>query len=323
MQNQYDNYKIKAPKVPIIPNSPPQYPGQNDNYDEVLKNIFDVAPEIAELAEKIPVKLRNSGLSMHKAKVCLILDISQSMQNPNKFFRGDNGRNKVSSLVNNVLALSCFFDDDNEVEIIPFGRNSYPITKVSLNNYQGVTDEILTACGGFSDATNYAEPLKALREYYFKSTEKPKPGPHSSDLPVFAIFVTDGDCNNEYKGAAELQFRYMSQFPAFFKVLALKGKQENAIFDFLNKLDDAPVVGDNSKVPENLKHYIDNVDFVQLNDPDDICIELLVKEYLGYLHEAYTEKGLLDQDPCIDTNKIDNAERMRAVQQKKGCCIMM
>ena len=72
-QSQYENHKRRTCDIPI---APPQYQGQDDNYDDVLKNIYDVAPEICELAEKIPPKLRNAGLVGHKAKVCLILDMA-------------------------------------------------------------------------------------------------------------------------------------------------------------------------------------------------------------------------------------------------------
>lgn len=311
----------------IVPSAPPFSP----SYDCTLELLKGVAPEIANHAQTVVIELERNGLIGHQAKVCLVLDISSSMENPNRFFSS----RKVHQLVNKALALACMFDDDKNIEIIPFGEHANQVFNVTLNNYQNIIDDILWKIGGLQNATNYAEAVKKVREYYFgnNSTSTNNGNPQSSELPIFVIFVTDGDCNLQFQNQALLQFKYASYQPIFFKFLAMKGDQKNVAFDFIQRIDDASVINDgNKKVPEIQKHFIDNADVVILSSPDDLTMQDLLNEYKGYLIEA-NEKGLLDISPLLDMEYAKNEGRIKTknfynqpmIEQVSVCslCIVM
>lgn len=286
--------------------APPLPSSFSPSYNNTLELLKNVAPEIANHAQDVVVQLERNGLNGHQAKVCLVLDISASMENPNQFFSS----RKVHQLVNKALALACIFDDDKNIEIIPFGEHAKQVFNVTLNNYQNIVDEILYNIGGLQNTTNYAEAVKKVREHYFGNYQAIHI-PQSSELPVFVIFVTDGDCNLQWQNQALLQFRYASYQPIFFKFLGMKGNQHNIVFDFIQKIDDASVIHDgNKKVPDIQKHFIDNADVVILNDASDLTMEGLLNEYRGYLIEANI-KGLLEIPPLLNIKNIKNEGRIQ------------
>jgi hypothetical protein len=81
------------------PNSPsaPPFHQANINYDVPAEIVNDVNNGRSELIRQ--------GFEGHEARVCLILDVSASMQNPNEFFWDEMKGNQVQLLINKALAL--------------------------------------------------------------------------------------------------------------------------------------------------------------------------------------------------------------------------
>lgn len=311
------------PQYKPVPSAPAM---QDKETAQVLTDIYNVAPELTTTAQEAGAELLKFGLTQHRAKVCIALDISASMHNPNNFYR----TNQVERLICKALSMACFFDDDYEVEVFPFGDKVYldhqmqPF-KISLTNYQGFTNQILCSCGGFKYATRYSEAIKAIQHYYFSGHNHYLQSPESAELPVFVLFVTDGDCNDDDKPRAEMCFRSASYQPIFFKFLALKGKQKEITFDFLQRIDDAEVILNKPSSVDNRKHYIDNSDLKVIKDPDQFNFKQMLEEYPAYLLEAYQDKGLLNKSPGINTNIINRINKdNRTTNKKRHCpCITM
>ncbi len=286
----------------FVPTAPLLYPDLNSQFKNVPK-------ELAEDLYNGQEEIVKQGMQKHEARVCLILDVSASMQNPNKFFEHEFKGNQVQKLINKALALAFLFDDNQQVEVFPFGDQVFvPPIILDRNNFTHATRLIMDAIGGqFRLATNYAEPVKAIRQYYFCDAGKRiKPLP-CSDAPLFALFITDGE-PNEKKIEAMNEFASASHMAIFFKFIALKGNQQDLSFKFLSAIDDHEVKNANTLYDPNL-FYIDNSDLVVLNHPDELTMKSLINEYRPWLIEA-KEKQLLTYDPGIELME-KNAEGRR------------
>lgn len=285
MQNRYPLTTDFVPSAPLL------YPDLNSQFKNVPK-------ELNEDLSKGHEEIVKQGMQQHEARVCLILDVSASMQNPNQFFEHAYKGNQVQKLINKALALAFLFDDNQQIEVFPFGDQVFvPPVILNRDNFQHATNLILSAIGGhFRLATNYAEPVKAIRDYYFHDAGKRSTPLSCSDAPLFAIFITDGE-PNEKKIEAMNEFVSASHMAIFFKFIALKGLQQDLSFQFLSGIDDHAVKQNNNLQDPNL-FFIDNSDLVVLNHPDELTMKLLINEYRPWLIEA-REKKLLSYDPGV------------------------
>lgn len=136
------------------------------------------------------------------------------------------------------------------------------------------------------------------------------------DPPVFVIFITDGEPNVK-KTEAMNEFTSASHQAIFFKFIALKGKQRDMQFTYLQSIDDHEVKSRKNDV-RNL-FYIDNSDLVVLNNPDELTVEKLIHEYKGWLIEA-SEKGLLLHDQKI--YRSTKYEDGRTVKEQGRCVLL-
>lgn len=82
---------------PTAPSAPPFQTATHPNYN------YDVPDEIVNDVHLGKSELIRQGLDGHEARVCLILDISASMQNPNEFFWDNRKGNQVQLLINKAL----------------------------------------------------------------------------------------------------------------------------------------------------------------------------------------------------------------------------
>lgn len=305
MNNRIENFN--TPSAPPI-----TYPWlKADQFENVPRELKDDV----FFGQKEIIK---QGMENHEARVCLILDVSASMQNPNKFFKDEIKGNQVQKLINKTLALAFLFDDNQKIEVFPFGDVVFTPIVLDRQNFTQATDLIMQAIGNeFRQSTNYAEPVKAIREYYFNDRGIRSKPQACADAPVFALFITDGE-PNEKKREAMNEFASASHLALFFKFIALKGYQTDLSFSYLQNIDDHAV-----KTHENDRRsdlfFIDNSDLVVLNHPDELTMEKLIHEYRPWLCEA-KEKNLLTYDPGIRITDIQDEGRITAarVSQSKN-----
>ena len=244
---------------------PPAYSNKFSNVPrELVDDARNVLPELAKAGI----------LPEHQAKVCLVLDISASMQNPNEFYHdlANDKPGPILTVVKQAIITAMAFDDDQVLDIFAFGdtANSSPYKATKDNFASVIADQIIgdIAAKSMKLRTNYAAAMRAVRQHYFsdngtKNTKK------QDDVPVFMIFVTDGNHNME-EAAAARQFRASSYEPIFCKIIALEGREVSK-FPFLSYIDKPPTLDvpyhkdpskSRDKVPPQDCNYIDNANFV-------------------------------------------------------------
>jgi hypothetical protein len=298
-----------------------------------------VPSELKEEVSTAQIEIAKLGMDAHEARVCLILDVSASMQGDHQFFSHPVHGNRVQKLINKALALAFLFDDNQQVEVFPFGDKVFgdevknqgfqPIV-IDKNNYTTSTDRILRLTNGYRQATYYGDPVKAVRQFYFQDQgyrQEPKP---SDETPVFAIFVTDGEPNGK-EDEAMREFASASYLPIFFKFIALRGTNHSQRFTFLECIDNSQL----RKATYGVDNfYMDNSNFVLLNDPAELTMEALIREYRPWLADAFEQKLLLN-NPGIGAIKVNSEGRTvklfnpppplpptkKAAHANKGCLI--
>lgn len=306
-----------------------------------MKSNSDVPAELADDIAKGKNQLKALGLDKQKAQLCILLDVSSSMQDSYHFFKDEKGNNKVQQAINKILALAFSLDDNQQIDIIPFGDKAYPPITVNRKNFKDATKLVLKSIGSEKDlnmdklllnlkgATNYADAIRKLRKIYFNDDKFRQSIQPSNKLPVFAIKITDGDHNREEKEAVK-QYMSASYQNVFIKTFGLMGAElseeaANKRFKFLHDmdkskhedsvaLDDKPVIekpssGWNlfslSKKPKEIKpdrFCIDNCNFVKVVDPNTITLEQIIDEFPQWLEKAY-ECGISTVKPSIEIEK--------------------
>jgi len=341
LNDQYQSTGVAPPPSPPImsfsspPGAPPAYqvpPPYANKFKGVPKELIDDVRSIQAELKKVGI------LPEHQARVCLVLDISYSMQNPNEFYYDEANEKPgpILTVVKQAVVTAMAFDDDQELDIFAFGNtanvNPYKATK---DNFAAViADQIIGEHPEVSmqSRTNYAAAMRAVRQHYFndngnKNTKK------QDDVPVFMIFVTDGNHNMEEVAAAK-QFRASSYEPIFCKIIALEGKEKSE-FPFLKNIDKAPTLDDPyhkdpSKGKDQVQpqdcNYIDNANFVLLKDPSELTPAKLLCEYPQWLLQAQKERYghvLLTADQKIDKKIVkdgmQDADRV-GEHNPKRCC---
>jgi stress response protein SCP2 len=260
------------------------------------KRIAQEAPQLVDLTKKATISLEKVGLSTHRAKVCLILDISISME-----WLYDAG--KVQAFAERIFALATRFDDDGDIDIFLFGIHVHKPAGMTLANFTTYIRNVLRQ-HPLEGGTNYGRAFKAVRDHYFPAGTPAGP----AALPVYAMFLTDGDTQD--KDLARREIMAASHQGIFWQVMAIgrgrpagvkKAKASTGSgwfsrptasapaaavseFPFLDELDDMP------------GRFIDNVDFFCVSSPDqytdDELYDLLMTEYPEWLKQAKA-KGLI------------------------------
>ncbi len=236
------------------------------------KRIQSEAPHLVSLVKKATVSLEKVGLSTHKARVCLCLDISGSMLSLYK-------SGAVQQFAERILALGCRFDDDGEIDVFLFGAKVHHAEPMTLSN-SGAYVAAVCKKHPLEGDTRYGDAMAAIRRFYFDGV--PTEGPYKvrrAETPVYVMFVTDGSTSD--KAFTELQLRDSSREPIFWQYMGIgKGRKSKnktlqafseSNFPFLEKLDDLS------------GRLIDNAGFFSLErpdeHPDDTLFDLLMEEY--------------------------------------------
>lgn len=243
------------------------------------KRIEKEAPQLLSLVKKVGVSLDKVGLGQHSAQVCLVLDISGSM---NSLYRDG----LVQKFSERILALGCKFDDDGEIDVFLFGENVHQPAPMNLDNCQTYVQAAITKHRLEGD-TRYGRAIQAVRRFYFPdSAGGERKTVLKAELPVYVMFVTDGTTSD--KPLTEKQLRWASYEPIFWQFMGIgKGKkskdkklaaQADSDFPFLDKLDELD------------GRLIDNANYFSTRSPDEYSDEqlydLLMAEYPAWIKLA-------------------------------------
>ena len=249
------------------------------------KRVEAKAPQLVNLVKSAGVSLAKVGLQEHRAKVCLVLDISGSMGSLY-------GKGLVQRFAERILSLGCRFDDDGEVDVFLFGRNVHQPVPMGLSNWTGYVAQAIKRHPLEGD-TRYGAAMEAVRRHYFPDAGGgARASRQAASLPVYVMFVTDGTTSD--KPLTERQLRCSSREPIFWQFMGIgKGKKSknkrlasfaDSDFPFLEKLDDLD------------GRLVDNADFFSVLSPDEhedaALYDLLMAEYPGWLKLA-RQQGLL------------------------------
>lgn len=229
------------------------------------KVMLEKAPKLVNLAKKATVSLEKRQLQQLTAKVALVLDASGSMNRQYK-------KGRVQEVVNRLLPLAVSFDDDQALDCWAFARDPQYLGEIGLSNYDGFIDN---AHGGWRKwalgprVNNEAEVMKAVTEFYQKD---------GLDVPIYVLFISDGGVSDN-RGITRVMTE-AAKLPIFWQFVGLGGRG----YGILKKLDD--MTG----------RVIDNCDFFELDDLDDMSEEALyenmLEEFPMWLKEA-REIGLI------------------------------
>ena len=234
-------------------------------YSSGMKEVpvsVDLRKRIVDLGKKAAFAANKHGIEGQRAQVVLVLDISASM---NALYKSG----VIQRAIERILGLAVAFDDDGQIDLLLSGTNAYPLPAVTLEEIEGYVERVILARYKIREATNYAPPLRLLREKY----RAPQPA------PAFVIFLTDG--GNADRSATTEVIRELSRQPVFVQFVGI-GKED---FPFLRKLDELP------------GRLIDNAGFMQVNDLDQIkdaeLYDRLLNEFPRWLEQA-RERAILD-----------------------------
>lgn len=248
------------------------------SFDKVRQD----APALLDLTKKARVQLSKNELDGVKAKVCFVLDHSGSMSSTYR-------SGAMQRFAEKILAVATGLDDDGDIDLFLFDSSAKHVGEISLSDYDGAVDRLRG--NRHMGTTDYAGAFNAVRDHYgFKPSggggggflgfgKKKAAEIMSSDVPVFAVFLTDGAPNSKAQAVEALT--EVSRAPIFWKFLSI-GRDDMA---FLQKLDDLT------------DRYIDNADYQHLGQDADAIddkrlFELLLVEFREWLVEA-KQKGLL------------------------------
>lgn len=212
------------------------------------------------------------GLGQQKAQVVVALDNSYSMLPLYK-------DGTCQRVLDKLLPFAMGFDDNEEIDCYLFSEGCTPlletITLETLENYI-IKNNDVTKMG----STNYSPVLGHIFDMYnsgktWLGLGKPKP----MYLPIYVIFITDGDCYD--KKETEEMVRKMSNYGFFIQFIGI-GRE---FFHFLETLDHLS------------NRNIDNAGFQKILDIDSIeshqIYNVLLSEFPQWIPEAKSKKLIL------------------------------
>lgn len=209
-----------APPAAAVPTAPTLSLAK-ERQQRLLEKAEKKQPRMAKLIKQAGISLEKRGLAEARYRVCLVLDISASMDQ--EYLKGS-----VQKLAERALALAARLDDDGEVEVYLFGEKAHRKPPLSLDNVRHYIDELRIR---LESSTQYLLPMKMVRE------DADAAGHH---YPTLVLFITDGATANE---AAVKRFMIdVSAEPIFWKFMGIRrGKRgffSGDNFGFLEELDD-------------------------------------------------------------------------------------
>jgi hypothetical protein len=231
---------------------------------------------IKEREQKVKVSLEKKTKEKIICEVNLILDASPSMDHEYR-------SGKVQEVVERIFPIASNFSPTKKLGMFVFSSDSDTLEPMTIDNFIGYVKDKIFDKGYIRGGTTYAPVIsyilnscprvgfiQSIKNFFRKLFKKEvvvgKP------IPVFNIFITDGDNSDHYE--TERLIKNGSDKHHFWQFVGI-GRSS---FTFLSRLDDME------------GRFLDNADFIQLNDIADISDEklydLLLNEFPGWLREA-------------------------------------
>ena len=256
----------------------PPSPGPIDKKVLLEKRLEKEAPKLLDLSKKAKISLEKVGLQHHHAKVALCLDISGSMS-------GLYSSGKIQHFAERILALGTRFDDDGSIDLFLFGQNAHGAGELTISNFHGFVNQLIRQYP-LEGSTYYAKAMKLIRQHYFGTAQNRKQ-PLSQTMPIYVMFVTDGDTFDKDETTKHIQDS--SYEPLFWQFMAIGESKKDAKKGFFKSLFQSDFT-----FLEQLDHltgrYIDNADFFSVKEPaaisDDELYDLLMQEYPEWVKKA-------------------------------------
>ena len=250
------------------------------------KRVEKEAPHLVSLVKKVGVSLDKAGLGQHRARVALCLDISGSMH---KLYSSG----KISEFTNRILALAARFDDDGELDVFLFGEDAHQPPPMQLASSQGYIQRI-TRQYPLEGGTDYGKAIAMIRRHYFPKSMAAQGQPQKAQLPVYVMFLTDGQTSSE--GFTERQITEASYEPIFWQFMGIGKSNKSTKKGFWQKLTETDF-SFLEKLDTMNNRFIDNANFFSVEAPDQETDEglydLLLTEYKEWIPKA-RQSGLLD-----------------------------
>ncbi len=202
---------------------------------------------------------KQKGIENQKAQIILCMDYSGSMAH---LYRSG----FVQEVLERIVPVAMQFDDNQEFELYLFQNRCYKHrNNVTVKNVAGIISREID--GKYDMAgTSYAPPIKQIKEENCaQSSGFLGMGKKSAtmDLPVYVIFITDGQ--NDDKTSTEAALKEASKFGIFFQFIGIGNER----FSFLENLDNLP------------GRLIDNANFFQIQDLAKMSDQELYSKLLG------------------------------------------
>lgn len=192
--------------------------------------------------------------SVHRAKVACVMDKSGSLS---KQYR--NGT--IHEILLKIMPVALQFDDNGELDFWAFSNDFARISGMTLSNFDNYVEDVIQREYPKYGGTDFSPVLVDIYKKY--CIEEP------SSLPVYIIFITDGD--NDDKKETTTIIQELAKHNIFIKFI---GTGSNTNFEYLKGL-------------ENIPKEVDNTDFfsaesiVAMND--DTLYENILRKYPEWL----------------------------------------
>lgn len=214
-----------------------------------------------ENLETVLIDMSKSGktnMNTHTARVAIAMDYSGSMSD--MFASGE-----VQDVVTRLLPIALKFDDNGELESWLFSNDYERLAPVTISNYQNYVKKVMLNARMRMGGTNYSPVLNDMVKYYKKQ--------HSSTIPAFIIFITDGDNWDEYETNEVV--RELSNYNMFVQFV---GIGSGSSFNYLKALDNL----------SGRKH--DNTGFIAVKDMNKMDDKQLYTEMLRQYNDWLNNK---------------------------------
>lgn len=226
------------------------------SFRKILKQSMSLLDATDELETSIINLSKKTGINLenHRARVCIVMDKSGSMQY--NFLNGN-----VQNCLTRLLPLALKFDDNGELEVFLFNTICTKETPMDFNNYSNYVDvEIIQNKKGATGGTSYACAIQKIIEEY---------GNQNCNIPTFVIFITDGETADTLE--TDRLIVKTSTLPIFIHFIGVG----NDDFKYLHTLDVLP----GRKVDNTA--FTKVLDFSKLND--DKLYDKLLEQYIPWL----------------------------------------